>query len=81
MRYPASEDAEDLGYDVWVTYTDASQENEHVEDADAGDLTLVLTENKTVESFAIGIGRSNGAGGGTAYDIAGFCLDVCVTLP
>jgi hypothetical protein len=81
MRYPASEDAEDLGYDVWVTYTDASQENEHVEDADAGELTLTLTENKTVESFAIGIGRSNGAGGGTAYDIAGFCLDVCVTLP
>jgi hypothetical protein len=81
MRYPASEDAENLGYDVWVTYTDASEENNHVEDADAGELTLTLTENKTVESFAVGIARSNGAGGGVAYDLLGFCLDVCVTLP
>jgi hypothetical protein len=81
MRYPASEDAEVIGYDVWVTYTDASQENNNVEDADAGELTLTLAENKTVQSFAVGIGRSNGAGGGTAYDLSGYCLDVCVTLP
>jgi hypothetical protein len=81
VRYPASEDAELIGYDVWVTYTDASEENNNVEDADAGELTLTLTENKTVESFAVGIGRSNGAGGGTAYDLSGFALDVCVTLP
>jgi hypothetical protein len=81
VRYPASEDAQLIGYDVWVTYTDASEENENVEDADAGELTLTLTENKTVQSFTVGFARSNGAGGGTAYDLAGFCLDVCVTLP